>query len=46
MTNPIQVEKKITKIQINDLSYFQDYEIVKSKKDVIVSRYEHLTKNL
>ena len=46
MTNPIQIEKKIMKIQINDPSYFHNYEIVKSKKDVIVSRYEHLTKNL
>ena len=46
MTNPIQIEKKITKIQINDPSYFHYYEIVKSKKDVTVARYEHLTKNL
>jgi len=46
MTNPIQTEKKITKIQINDPSYFHYYEIVKSKKNVIVLRYEHLTKNL
>ena len=46
MTSPIQTEKKITKIQINDLSYFDYYEIVKSKKEVIVTGYEHLTKNL
>ena len=46
MTSPIQTEKKITKIQINDPPYFDHYEIVKSKKDVIVTRYEHLTKNL
>ena len=46
MTSPIQTEKKITKIQIDHPSYFDYYEIVKSKKDVIVARYEHLTKNL
>ena len=39
MINPIQIEKKTTKIQIRD-------QIVKSKKDVIVARYEHLTENL
>ena len=38
--------KEITKIQISDLLYFHYYEIVKSKKDVIFVRYEHLTKNL
>ena len=29
MTNPIQIEKKTMKIQINDITYFHYYEIVK-----------------